>query len=298
MTQLRKNILLDTDIGTDIDDTWALGLLLNCPELQLGFVLAATGDTLYRARLTCRILDEIGHSEVPVGVGIPTDFSRTARRQEAWVGNYQLGDYPGKVHQDGIQAAGEWLRSTEDATIITIGPLTNVAALCARHPDLISRCHLISMLGSIARGHRDAEGVISEYNVCGDIRGAQAVFKAPWKSVTITPLDSCGNIILAGERYQRFLASNRPIPRCIRENYSVWRKLDAASPPLQSSVLFDTVAIYLAFAEELLVMRELCIEIDDAGFMRKTAAGRPVRTALDWKDKEAYLDLLLERLIA
>ena len=105
MTQLRKNILLDTDIGTDIDDTWALGLLLNCPELQLGFVLAATGDTLYRARLTCRILDEIGHSEVPVGVGIPTDFSRTARRQEAWVGNYQLGDYPGKVHQDGIQAA-------------------------------------------------------------------------------------------------------------------------------------------------------------------------------------------------
>ena len=134
-------------------------------------------------------------------------------------------------------------------------------------------------------------------DVCGDIRGAQLLFRHLEKRHH-HPSDSCGNIILAGERYQRFLASNRPIPRCIRENYSVWRKLDAASPPLQSSVLFDTVAIYLAFAEELLVMRELCIEIDDAGFMRKTAAGRPVRTALVWKDKEAYLDLLLERLIA
>ena len=298
MTLHRKNILLDTDIGTDIDDTWALGLLLNCPELQPGLVLTATGDTLYRARLACRILDETGRREVPVAVGIPTEFARAACRQEAWVGNYQLGDYSGEVHLDGIRAAGEWLQRTAATTVIALGPLTNVAALCARHPDLIARCHFIAMLGSIAKGHRDAAGAISEYNVCGDIPAAQAVFKAPWKSVTITPLDSCGNIVLDGERYQRLLASGRPIPRCIRENYSAWRKQDAACPPLPSSVLFDTVAVYLAFAEELLVMRELRLEIDDDGFMRETAAGRPVRTALEWKDKEAYLDLLLHRLLA
>ena len=47
----RIPVILDTDIGNDIDDTWALGQLLNSPELDLKLVLTSTGDTEYRARV-------------------------------------------------------------------------------------------------------------------------------------------------------------------------------------------------------------------------------------------------------
>ena len=49
-------LLLDTDIGTDIDDTFALGLALASPEIDLRGVTTVSGDTLTRARICCRML--------------------------------------------------------------------------------------------------------------------------------------------------------------------------------------------------------------------------------------------------
>ena len=45
---MKTKIILDTDIGSDIDDTWALALLLNSPELDLKLLTTATFDTRYR----------------------------------------------------------------------------------------------------------------------------------------------------------------------------------------------------------------------------------------------------------
>ena len=44
-------VILDTDIGLDVDDVWALVFLLRCPELDVKLITTATGDTRYRARL-------------------------------------------------------------------------------------------------------------------------------------------------------------------------------------------------------------------------------------------------------
>ena len=68
----RVPVVLGTDIGTDIDDTWALAMLLRCPELEPRLVVTATGDTSYRARLAAGILTAGGRDDVPIGVGIPT----------------------------------------------------------------------------------------------------------------------------------------------------------------------------------------------------------------------------------
>src|SRR6185503_1052300 len=66
-------IIIDTDIGMDIDDAFALALALNSPELQvLGFT-TASGDTLGRAKIIDRMLSESGHADIPVAVGIPTN---------------------------------------------------------------------------------------------------------------------------------------------------------------------------------------------------------------------------------
>jgi len=61
----RIPVILDTDIGTDIDDTWALAMLLRCPELDVRLILSDTGNTEYRARIIARLL---GIGVLPVSV--------------------------------------------------------------------------------------------------------------------------------------------------------------------------------------------------------------------------------------
>lgn len=63
-------VILDTDIGTDIDDTWALAMLLNCPELEPRLINTVSGDTPYRAHLTAKFLQAAGRTDIPIGIGI------------------------------------------------------------------------------------------------------------------------------------------------------------------------------------------------------------------------------------
>jgi hypothetical protein len=51
-----------------------------------------------------------------------------------------------------------------------------------------------------------------------------------------------------------------------------------------SSTLFDTVAVYLAFSEELLVMEDICLRVTDDGHTVEDPAGPRVRCAMAWKD--------------
>ena len=291
-----KTIILDTDIGGDIDDTWALGMLLNSPELDPKLILTCTADTVYRARLSCKFLEKCGRSDVPVGVGLRFASDGPRETQADWVGEYQLRDYPGTVYENGIQRALEILETCDDVTIIEIGPMTNLAEICRRRPDLIRKCNLVAMAGSIEKGHMGKEGAIAEFNVEQDIEAAQSVWAAEWKNITITPLDTCGEVRLKGEMFRRITLSDRPVPRFILENFRVWQDALKWGLKDQSSVLFDTVAVYLAFTRELLEVETMKLIVDDKGFLRRSGSGRDVDVAIRWKSLESYYDFLTKRL--
>ncbi|GAH58058.1 unnamed protein product, partial [marine sediment metagenome] len=107
-----------------------------------------------------------------------------------------------------------------------------------------------------------------EYNVKKNIKACREVFQAPWEK-TITPLDTCGNIVLSGALFERIMKCDNLIVRSIIENFKIWKKKIIPKLILtkknETSVLFDTVAIYLGFSEELLNIEELKIEITDRG---------------------------------
>ena len=65
---------------------------------------------------------------------------------------------------------------------------------------------------------------------------------------------------------------------------------------MQSSVLFDAVAVYLAFSEELLVMEDLGLRITDDGYTVVDDGAKVVHCATDWRDLPAFEDLLVQRL--
>jgi inosine-uridine nucleoside N-ribohydrolase len=291
--------ILDTDIGDDIDDTWALGLLLKSPELDLKLVVGDRGQAQYRARLLTKLLERAGRSDVPVGVGLDIE-PRGDGRQAEWVKDYDLAKYPGKVHADGVQALiNAILASPKPVTLICIGPVPNIAEALKREPRIAQKARFVGMHGSVRVGYGGAKQPHAEWNVKCDAKACQAVFTAPW-DMTITPLDTCGLVTLTGEKYRRVRDSQDRIARDILANYRIWERGDAKLPANmadeRSSTLFDTVAVYLAIRQDLCVMEKLGIRVTDDGMTLIDPQAKRITVATSWKDLGAFEDFLVERL--
>lgn len=294
----RIPVILDTDIGGDIDDVWALAMMLKCPELDVKLVVSDSGNTEYRARIIARMLEIAGRTDIPVGVGIWQDNVTGA--QAPWVDGYDLRKYPGTVLYDGVEAIVRTIRSSaEPMTLIAIGPVPNLRLALSKAPDIADRTTFVGMHGSIRRHHEGKEGAIAEYNVVSDPPACAKVFASPWKRAAITPLDTCGVVRLAGSRYARLRKSPDPVVRAVLENYRIWcGPRGRARFEAGSSILFDTVAVHLAYSTEFLVMERMGVRVDWQGYTRRDESARPLDVAVEWKDLDGYEDDLLERLLS
>jgi inosine-uridine nucleoside N-ribohydrolase len=292
-------VILATDIGDDIDDTWALGFLLKCQELDLKLAVTEYGKPRYRAKLLAKFLQTSGRADVPIGVG-PDVEPRGEGPQAEWVKDYDLGSYPGKVHADGVQALVDVImNSPTPVTLIGIGPLPNVAAALTREPRIAGRARFVGMDGSIRRGYGGSPPAQAEWNVKADAKAARQVLSAGW-DITLTPLDTCGLISLAGARYQRLLNSKDPLVAAIIQNYRIWspNNKNQGAPDRSSTTLFDTVAVYLAFAQDLCDMERLGIRVTDDGHTRVDDQAKIMSVATRWKNLSGFQDLLVDRLLA
>lgn len=291
-------VILDTDIGTDIDDTWALAMLLKSPELDVKLIVTDTGDTTYRARIVARMLEIAGRTDVPVGIGIPLES--TACRQAAWVAGYDLDGYPGPILQDGVGALVDTIMAAATpVTLISIGPVPNIAAALRREPAIGRRARFVGMQGSVRRGYGGRPEIDAEYNVAHFPHACQEVFSAPW-DITITPVDTCGVVRLEGDAYRAVRDCQDPLIQAVIENYRIWTANreggEGREAETRSSILFDTVAIYLAFSDELLLMEELGIRVTDDGYTVIDDSAKTVTCATDWRDLPAFRRLLVARL--
>ncbi len=286
-------VILDTDLGDDIDDTWALAMLLGTPQVDLKLIVTASDDTAKKTRLVAKILEALGRTNVPLGQGLKT--SEQPIHQEKWLGDYRLEQYKGKVHTDGVQAMIDVIKqSPQPVTLLVIGPQTNIREALERAPEIAKNARVVAMAGSVEIGYAGKQGADAEWNVIKDIPAAKAVFAASW-DITFAPLDSCGTLILRGERFAKVDTSKDSKAATVIANYRQWANYDKY-PKGESSVLFDTVAAYLAFDEALCEMKTVKLMIDDKGFTKTSEEGRPVRCAMRWKNRDAFEELLVNTL--
>jgi inosine-uridine nucleoside N-ribohydrolase len=187
------------------------------------------------------------------------------------------------------------MNSDEPVTLICVGPVQNIGEALRREPRIVEKARFVGMHGHVA------ENAGPEYNVKMDPKSLQQVFTAPWE-VTITPFNTCAKVVLTGDRYQRVYTSDDPIAEAIMLNYRMWanhRGLDskeAKAVPSRSSILFDTVAVYLAFSQEWCGMERLGIRITDEGVTLEDPDAKKVNVAMTWKDQDAFEDFLVERI--
>lgn len=301
MTNRKIPVIVETDIGSDIDDMWALVMLLKSPELDPKLIVSGTGDTFVRAKLIAKTLEIAGRTDIDVGIGIPLEQIKLP--QAPWVEYYDLDEYPGKVHLDGVGAIIDMIMdSTEEITFLCLGPLPNVAAALTREPEIANRVRFVGMFGSIYKGYMGAPGPISTFNIGRYSHSAQHVFTAPW-DMTVTPTDTCSVVRLLGEKYQKVRDCEDPLVQALIENYRIWKKSDELNdlykkldPEQESSILFDTVAVYLAFTDELLKMEKLGLRVTSDGYTRIDENAKTVTCATEWRNLEAFEDFLVDRL--
>lgn len=305
-------VVFDTDICDDIDDTWALVMLLQSPEFDIKLVTTAVNNTPEKAKVVARILEIAGRTDIPVGIGIQQN--KNNHRQREWVKDYKLSSYPGTIYRDGVKAIVDTImKSPKPMTVIAVGPLPNIAAALEREPRIANKANFVGMHGSIRKGYGGSSKISAEYNVRAYPKAVQKVFAAPW-DVTITPLDTCGIVNLKGNKYQKVLKANTTLSKTLIDNYRAWykqgivnSKKDLSKEEVNkrvnqkvnssSTTLFDTVGIYLGMTEKLVKMEKLGITVTDDGYTRIDKNAKVINCATEWKDLSAFEDFLVDRLI-
>lgn len=234
-------LLLDTDIGSDIDDAICLAYLLAQPACKLLGVTTVTGAASARARMASALCRLAGH-DIPIHPGAEHPLLIPQRQPEA----PQAGALETWPHASEF-AAGEavtFLRDTirahpGEVTLLAIGPMTNVALLFATYPETAGLLKgLRLMCGAFGTGR--APVTHPEWNARVDPHAAAVVYRTPVRVHRSVGLDVTMQVQLSADEVRRRFT--HPLLRPVRDFAEVWfkqRPLITFHDPLAAVALFD-----------------------------------------------------------
>jgi purine nucleosidase len=290
----RTPVVLDTDIGTDIDDAWALGYVLKSPSLDLLGVTISDGDTAARGRLACKLLQRLGRSDIPVAVGRRTPNVPPDRidYQFSWAEDFR--DHA-PVETPAVDFLADLIRRhPNQITLVAVGPLHNVGDLVRLHPDVVPLVKRVVLMGGSIGANAFSAVAVPEWNVKLAIPEAQAVYAAAWP-VTIVPLDSTSYIRLEDGEREALRKAATPLAIALETLLRLW-----TDRPSSRMTLHDQLA--LAEAQEPGRFFNRCeampIRVDGQGYTRvDRSAGRNVTVCLEPK-RDAFMQHFLAQLSA
>jgi inosine-uridine nucleoside N-ribohydrolase len=292
-------IWLDTDIGTDIDDAFALVLILESPELDLLGVTTVSGDTEARARLAAKLLREAGRKDVPVAAGEPGRPSQQTQKalrqqlepgyqpieQTRWADGFTSPLLRQEKAVDFLRA--EIARRPGEITLVAIGPLTNLGGLLQGYPEVGKKIkRVVLMGGSIAHGYGKDLNPAPEYNIASDPAAAQAVF-ASGVPILMVPLDVTAMLQLDAAARHRVFTHLSPLTNALTLLYHLWNQ--------ETPTLFDPMAVAMLIRPSLCETKPLAIEVDDRGYTRVVEGKSPNATVALHTDPQKFFSSYLDR---
>ena len=284
----RIPIIVDTDIGTDIDDAFALALAMASPEVELRGVTTVSADAYTRALIVCRMLHRTGRADIPVAAG------RSQRAEPETKGQYQYGlqaDYPNRPV---AELAPDFLYGRLKAepgklTLVTIGDLTNVGRLLTEHPEAKPWIKQIVIMGGAVRvGYNGKPPASWEWNIRSDIKAAQIVFSSG-VPLLVAPVDATTMVKLETRMRARIFESGSRLGRELEALYKLWGK--------STPTLFDPVALTLSFNQSFCTMEDLRLEVDAEGVTREVGGSPNARVALSIH-RDDFLKWYVDRIVS
>jgi len=231
-------VLLDTDIGSDIDDAVCLAYLLANPACDLLGITTVTGDTVARAKMAS-VLCKIAGKKVPIHPGSRSSLlTEQMQPQVPQAAALSKWDHDTKFSQG---EAVEFLRHTiranpGEVVLFGIGPMTNLAALFAADeeiPRLIKS--LVLMCGVFKRGNAD-----KEWNALVDPTATAIVYRAAPTIHRSIGLDVTLQVTMPAEEVRKRFQP--PLLKPVLDFAEVWfneRPVITFHDPLAATTIFD-----------------------------------------------------------
>jgi purine nucleosidase len=284
-----EKVIIDTDIGDDVDDAFALGLAVRSPELQILGVMTTFGDTETRAKLTDRFLAEVGRADIPVLAGKATTPKMPMSQRR-----YAESHFVKASHGDVVDFLLEQIRKYPgEITLIAIGPLMNVGAAIDKDAVTFRRLkRVVLMGGSIRRGYGDLGYMppvpaMPEWNILNDVPSAQKLFAAG-VPLFVMPLDSTQ--LKLDEVKRAFLFSQgTAVTDQLAILYHLWGQ--------ETPTLFDPMTVVYVLRPDLCPVQGMHIRVDEKGFTRKEPGATNAQVCLD-SNAEDFFKFYLKRMAA
>jgi purine nucleosidase len=272
-----KRVILDTDIGTDVDDCLALALILASPELELAAVTTVYGDVDLRARIVLKLLSLHGGPDVPVAAGAAQ--SLLGQRPVYWEGHEGQGLLAAgdtELQPAAEHAVALMIRTVMAAagvcTVIAIGPLTNVALAMLQEPRLTANLAGLVIMGGVVGGayHQPvAEGQDrynalalpwTEHNFRSDPEAAAIVLRSG-APITIVPLDVTTQVRVRSADLPHIAAAGDPYHLAVADQISRYHRFAARG----WTYLHDPLAVAGLMRPELLEHERLHAVVETGG---------------------------------
>lgn len=284
-------VIIDTDVGDDIDDAFALVIALEDPRLTVLGVTTAWGDTRTRVLLVRRLLATLGRRDVVVAQG-PATADAVPFTQRRWA----LGASDTSPAPDAIEFIHTQIQKHPgEITLIAIAPLSNIEALQHRYPGALRQLRQVAMMGGSIHAGYNLGGAIpvfkpsAEYNVASAPQGLRILLKSQ-VPVRMFPLDST-QIKFDEVRRERLFAYGTPSADALTLLYHQWRLLNSFGQI--TPTLFDVVPVVWLLQPTSCPLQAMRIEVDERSYTRPIVGEPNVEVCLS-VDQSAVQRLIMD----
>jgi purine nucleosidase len=286
-----EKIIIDSDIGDDIDDAFAVALALQSPEFQILGISTTFGDTELRAKLLDRMLGETGRAEIPVVVGPASGANKNGFTQRRYS---EGGRFAKASHGAAVEFILEQIRKYPgEITLVAIGPLVNVGALIDKDAATFGKLRRVVLMGgSVEKRYGDGGfGPLREpepeWNIKNDIRSAQKLFTSG-VPIFMFPLDST-QVKLDEVKRKILFQTGTPLTDALTLLYHQWG--------IETPTLFDVMTLAYMLDDKICPVKPLHITVDDSG-MTLAGGGQPNAQVCLESSSDAFFRLLMPRIAA
>ena len=275
-------VILDTDIGTDVDDCLALAFLLSSPEIQLEAVTCVYGDVTLRAKMVRKLLRLRGRDDISIHLGVEKPL--LGRVPVYWPGHEGVGlldasdDLPLAITRPAVDhIIRQVLAHPGEIHLVAIGPLTNVALALLREPRLARNVGHLTIMGGAGRGPGLFDLPYAEHNIKCDPEAAHVVLTSG-APITLIPLDVTTRVKIRLADTARIRQAGTPFQVAVAEQVDVY-------PPFKNrgwTHLHDPLAAASLVRPDLLGFESLHVDVELGGqyataatLMRQPTADAP-----------------------
>ena len=285
-------VIFDTDIGTDIDDAYALAALMQRPELRVLGITTVSGDAIARARLAAKLLHVAGGKWTKVPVYAGTSGATQYMKQVEWADGFTS---PSLHNSGGVDFMRRQIRTHPgEITLIAVGELTNIAALLKSEPGIGAKIRAISLMGgSIYRGYAPGSKPEPEWNIKSNAKAAKTVFESG-VPLLVAPLDSTADLKLTPELRVQIYARGTPLYDALGALDQIWRYTNHWKG--NDPTLFDVLAVDIAVPDHGVALAPLHLDVNADGLTSPVENQRANAQVALQVDPVAFLAAFVKRL--